>query len=263
MPLSAHEAIIKLGVALGYQLTDIEKGLCHGISVSWMKADLLHQQDKFITRIERIINENDTLVRQIQATKERLISGEGENEEDRALLEIMALYDSIALHQAPNDFSETFNHHYHQHDIEHISLFSQSEQLEAEGGLQPIYSQAVIFSKEEMFTYFEKLAETLTAIVPPLTEPLSFILGSGSHSISLNYDVGKKTWTFMDINQWPPRRIHDPAVLTNMICQSSGYLCERDKTMSSFCIQMFAKKSPETYIPVAEALALIKSRHPK
>jgi hypothetical protein len=243
MTLTAHEAIIELGKRLGYidTLVNIDRGLCAGISALWMKARLVHQDDRFNARIQRIIDETDTLAEQIEAVKRKVKAKEILSADDSNLLEILAFYDGIALHQSPDVFSETLGSSYRQKEMVKISDFSQSLALEASGGLREIHSQANVYSVTEISAYFKALADMLNSIAPPLTEPIGFVLSSHNHSISLCYDVTAKLWTFMDINWWPSKSMKHEVLLATHIRRSIGFKSSKDEGRSCFNVQVFAK----------------------
>ena len=107
---TAHEAILDLGIAMGYSTTikNFRMGVCHGVAVSWMNACLIHEEAKFNRRIERIISEGSSLVQQMADVNEKVKAKQPLTEGEDELMEMMAMYDSIALHQDPQEFPELF-----------------------------------------------------------------------------------------------------------------------------------------------------------
>ena len=239
--MQAHNAIVELGKSLSY--TSEDAGLCQGISVSWMKALLIGQGEVFKARIERIIHDREIIITQLRAVKQKVIDKTKLTPDELELLEIEPFYNSVFLHQKPEDFDGIFGNEVNTHDdITFISSFTQSQALEEANGLDEIYSQTNIYSNGEMNEYFSSMAKTINAIKPQLTEPLCFILGSSNHATSLSYDPKSKEWTFMDINQWPPKIIHDTNELTQYIRKAEGYQSQTNTELSCFTIRMFAKK---------------------
>ena len=89
MPITAHATIMKLASDLGYfkKVPTLKEGLCVGISTSWMKACLINQEAKFNHMIQRIIDENNSLVEQINAVKAKVMKKDTLNDNDNELFE--------------------------------------------------------------------------------------------------------------------------------------------------------------------------------
>ena len=257
-----HGRIIDLAIALGYG-NDLEKfgdvnfkaGMCQGISATWMMACLVRGEDKFKALIEKIINTNKKdLVRQINAVKAKVQQHGSLTNEERALLEISALYDNIMLHMYPGKFSEIFAIQYGQADVQNIAQFTQSKAFE-ESELAEINSRANIYSQDDMSEYFNQIQNSIEKLKPPpLKEPIGFMLRSRNHAVSLTYDMKNKTWHFMDINQWPPKSISakNTAELVTFIRKSAGYKSKSDKKLSTFSTQIFAKSNASNSVQLEE-----------
>jgi len=57
MKRSTHNAVIKLGLALGYPIDD--KGCCQGFTLKWLEACFINQETQFIERVQKISPDED------------------------------------------------------------------------------------------------------------------------------------------------------------------------------------------------------------
>ena len=259
-PVEAHQAVIDLGIELGYAnyvgtdgVNDIssmrsayEKGLCNGLAVSWMKSCLVNDQRTFNERIDfigknpahDITNRIETLrakAAEYNQSREKGTSAYQYTDEERELLEIPALYESISLHQSPSQFSTIFSDCLNQDDVEAISSISQSQSQE--NSMQEIHKlstpQAIIGSSSDIIKYFTELASSIKTVLPPgpnsptplAAPPICFNLASHNHAISLQYNVDNETWTYMDINRWPPKLNLTAEQLVMEVNKSAGFMC--------------------------------------
>jgi len=104
---SVHQSLINLAIKLGY--TQDDEGLCRGITLRCLEAYQLGEQDKFIKRINKIINIDnlDILIREAQ---EKVKQQEALSPHDLELLEILSFYDSLFLFSL-NTLSDGFCYH--------------------------------------------------------------------------------------------------------------------------------------------------------
>ncbi len=241
--------------------------MCLGISTLWMNANLIGEEAKFIARIERIrFVPTDTLKSQIIAVKDKVKANNKSDltDDDLALLEINAMYDSIALFQSPRLFPEALGGEYMQDDSIIVGEIAESDAIKDRGGLYQAYQQVIFGSntqgstgdESELSNYFKKMELMINGLSPPPEGSLCFLLSSGIHAISVKYDVEKKTWSIMDINQWSeymprsfvkgvssePRSALNTIDLVNTISKAEGF---NNAGMSTFTIKLFTTNNQE------------------
>ena len=203
--VDAHEALITLGIKLGY--TQNDEGLCHGLTIRWLEACLLDEQDKFITRINKII-ETKHLGEQIQKAQDKRKKHETLTTDDLENLDILPFYDSLILYHHPDVHHQIFNQALGQTDIAPISQLAASDAIQAQGELSSIYSEPNIYTENEIKDYLNEIQTMMmNNEINPNKKNCFMTLSSPGHSIGLFYQPGDEAWTFMDINQWPPSDI--------------------------------------------------------
>ncbi len=206
-----HEELIKFGILLGYVRTGDKgelKGICTGFTYAWLDAALIGDTKVFESRISRILEEKD-LPEKINAVREKVKQHEVLTDNDLDLLEVLGFYEKIALYHYARDFSREspsiFNRPLEQYDIEPLSQFASSKKLEELGGIVQVYSDLGIYTEEEVAAYLDNIAQSINSLTYETKTAIGVFLSSRQHGIGLTYDVTLKHWTFMDINQWPPK----------------------------------------------------------
>ncbi|MCP0913426.1 MULTISPECIES: ankyrin repeat domain-containing protein [Legionella] len=220
-----HTHVLEVGKRLGY-FEEKAKGVCHGFSVRWLEACLAGEEDekKFLARSEKIkeyYQLGEAFPEKITTLKKKIIASkkppteEDLNQEEQEIFDILAFYESLALYHQPGDYP-LFTEGLVQGEIEQISPIAASDSILKKGGLQQVYSQAMILSSTEMIKYFDEMAAFLDKNLNP-EQTVGFMLGNYNHAIALTYQQGKG-WRFMDINQYPPQAVkNDTNLLTTHI----------------------------------------------
>jgi len=199
---SAHRALITLANKLGY--TEDEGGLCHGMTLRCLEAYLLDEQDAFITRINTI-NNTDNLDGLICGVQEKVKRHEILTDDEPELLDIPAFYDSLFLYQKPRQYQKLFNQSLFQFHIDEISHLAGSKRIQENGGLSTRYSAPNCFTHQELKNYLGDIQAIFTnEALNTLQANIGILISSHNHKMGLFYQAKNDTWTFMDINQWPP-----------------------------------------------------------
>lgn len=135
----------------------------------------------------------------------------------RALMDMDAFLTGIFLRQNLELFPELYEDFSDRSAI--ASSLVTSVKLEEEGGLYEV--------KEASFcgVYNHKnLTDLLTSlqnhITEGLTKPISFMLGTNNHAISIGYDPNDKSWYLIDANYLPYQKISDLQTLAAQILKS-------------------------------------------
>ncbi|STX29189.1 Uncharacterised protein [Legionella beliardensis] len=196
--MALHRALLNLHNVLGYKETS---GLCHGFSLRWLEATFLGEQElkRFELRMALIqVIPHDLLLAKIQQTQSK--KGQNLNDEDNALLSILAFFDSLELFHSPEKYITLFEQNLNQNDISLISPVASSAMVEAQGHLKQIYSEPKILARDELYNYLHGLAYLINNNLKDNNKPVGFLLSSYNHAISLSY-TASLGWLFRDINQ--------------------------------------------------------------
>jgi ankyrin repeat protein len=189
----SQERLLKLYNDLGYSHPSWmsgEVGLCNGVTMSWLEACFLNQEEIFDARFTKINQYSNDL--------EKINSD---------VTDLRGFYDRLDLYMYPMKHPELFNAKYNQNDFELISKLAGSEQIQERGGIKKIYSESVVYNKEEIADYLDELARAFEKSAQyngSSQESFGIMLHNLNHAIGLSYkpNVG---WKLMDINQYPTK----------------------------------------------------------
>lgn len=182
---------------LGYDF-DAE-GVCFGISYMAMQAILAEELDVFDDRLVRLFN-----IKLEELEKYKKKSGT-EAPQLGPLSDIFAFLDGVNIYQEVYKLSELFEKDkapLTQNALSSIPL-TLSKKLEKQGGVDQITKFSGMYNKNELENYFlnfSKIIENTT-----ITRPITFILNSQGHAITLGYHPTKKIWSFTNANQLPSK----------------------------------------------------------
>ncbi|MBA2652435.1 MAG: ankyrin repeat domain-containing protein [Tatlockia sp.] len=199
-----HQDLICLGEGLGYK--SFSGGLCRGFSCMWMQAVFSGQETRFYERLNLIYSHKNhygcspfkRLIDLIEEAKICARQGELLTNEQTNLLEILAFYDGICLFLFPYEHRDLFNGSLTpQHNIESIFQFTKSAKLE-HANVSILLDKNYGFDRSTLSNYIDKLAEIL--ILNP--EQLVLLLGSGSHSVCLKYNINSFRWRILDTEEF-------------------------------------------------------------
>ncbi|MDR3443468.1 MAG: ankyrin repeat domain-containing protein [Legionella sp.] len=205
----AHQAIVELGCALGYVNNDERGGVCNGVTLAWISACMINEEEKFLKRIQRIEDDYEngaTLHLDIQQVKEKVKRHEHLTEDEEELLEIPAFFEQVALYQKPNGLSMFNDYTFYsqrKQDIAPISKMASSKAMETLGELSPIHSDISIYSIDDLENYLSDIEAEIVANGLRDENKIALLMRSGKHAIGLTYEPILKRWSVMDINVWP------------------------------------------------------------
>jgi ankyrin repeat protein len=201
--LDTYHDIFNFSKKIGYK---IHLGICHGISLRWIEACMLNQEDIFIKRIERLLNPRIDWDARIEAYKTNNLSSIGEGDKSE-LIDVLAFFDSLDLFQAPYIHQDLFGKHLTQNNIAPISTIASSDDIQDHGGLVEVLSCAHVLNQQELTKYLKDLQDIFEK-VDGNSQPhntYGIALSNHNHTIALAYTPEKRGWGFMDINQYPPK----------------------------------------------------------
>lgn len=207
MPQDVHISFCELGAALGYFPKEkMYEGWCNGLTLKWLEACFVNDEDTFYQRMQRILilNEDTAIVEKIDQVKEKVKRHDLLSDHDLELLDLLAFYENVELYHNPHHYYEIFNTFFHQTDVAQVSLLAASKKIESLGGLTNIYSEPGIYTKAEIAEYLNSLIQTIHHSGYSDQKPIGLVLQGFDHYIGLSYQVKNSSWKFMDINQWPP-----------------------------------------------------------
>jgi len=202
-----HIGALFRGELLGYLTTKEFKGVCHGVALTWLAACMIHDEKKYIQRIKNIVKQGDSLLETISLLREKVKQHQKLTDIELDLFEILSFYENLLLCHNPATHHDLFNGPLNQSSIEPISQLVLSDPLQAMGGLTTVNTQIGIYTKKTIAKYLNSIAESIDSVnyEPGNHTIIGLIFGSDIHSIGLNYDTQFRKWSFMDINQWPPK----------------------------------------------------------
>ena len=204
MPQTTHDAIVSFGRSLDYPIN--LKGCCTGFTLKWLEACFLHEEQQFKARVKIICASNHQLLKnQIFHTKAKISRGEKPSKAEYALSEIPAFYEGIELYLSAGNHDSIFGESVLFHNFAKISQFAASKKIEQLGGLTTIYTEAGIYTEEELTKHLDNLKNAIKYH----QQNVGILLINYNHVIGLHYDIKNQTWSVMDINQWPPYQSDD------------------------------------------------------
>jgi len=208
-----HMEIVQLGIKLGYFANDL--GACRGITLAWISACLTSEkaEDKFLYFTKKITDEGLVIYDKIIEMQGKFSRKEKLSEDEKELFQYLAFYEQISLYLNPDEYTKFFDKKLTQVDIENISMLANSELLEKKGGISLIYSEPGIYTKNEIQSYLEALAQSLNVY----EGTIAICLGSCNHTIGLTYNTKNHRWRFLDINYGKPEELAVDAISEKII----------------------------------------------
>ena len=213
-----HQKIVNLGVLLGY-FPDA-KGCCTAFTLKWLEACMLNEEHLFNQRVKTITNSFNivssikslfsknpvnTLLQQINDTKEKVKQHQQLDDNEVNLLEILAFYENMALIQFPEKALEIYSD---KQLIENLPIITASDKMTTLGVLTTVYSTLGDYSiPKNTDKFLDHLSQAIETTNYSEQTTIGFTLTASNHAIGLTYQTHSKCWTFMDINQWPSIKI--------------------------------------------------------
>ena len=208
-------SLSNLGLRLGF-LEDIKSNntekdasqnnifeFCHGFSLKWLEYSLLKEEVSFLELVSQIMLYGDELYIKIKSAQMK--TKDALTQEDKTLLTIFSLYESLVLYQYPtrkNNISLT------QCNIEMISHLVAQEPIRNIGGLKTIYTSLNIYTIKHISTSlsnFRQIAQqaysNCLAYARLENSVVGFKLGSADHSIGMIYNIKDDCWQIGNINK--------------------------------------------------------------
>jgi hypothetical protein len=193
--------LLKLGQTLGYPLN--KEGLCQGFSGMLSQAWLVNDTKTFFKRlnfIETYNNDFERLKTDIDKAREHAKNNRYADldETTMLLLEIPAFYDGVELYLMPHQHKDLLaNDAITQENIDTIYSLVRPKQLEQDN-VSIVLNKPYAFDRRSLINYLEDLKKTLGS--QGSTAPI--FLRSGEHTVSLRYSEQKKTWQYVDTNDF-------------------------------------------------------------
>jgi hypothetical protein len=197
--------LLKKGESLGYWKD--APGVCNGLTLKWIEACLLGQENVFDARMREILSSpNSSMEDRIKNIKEKIGRGGSASAEEKEHLRILGFYEGIKLYQSPEKHFDVFNKILNQDDFEEVSKIAGSDQILDQGGLTRIYSHDNLFPGKtreavclEIRNYLNDLVERLNN-TDPAHPNVTFHLANEGHAMGLMYNTQTKMWRFKDPN---------------------------------------------------------------
>jgi ankyrin repeat protein len=174
-------------------------GVCHGVALNWLDSMLTGQQSEFNHLMMKVLDDPDLL----EKINEDIDPYKKIRDDAQELLQLIGLFENIAVSQDPTSHSNRFNDVVFQQNIDQISKVSSSEKLKSLGGFFQVYSEAGIYSKIELINYLHHIATSIYTVGYRQETVLGISLMTCIHSVGLSYNTSSRRWAIMDVNQWP------------------------------------------------------------
>lgn len=225
---------------LGYDI-DLT-GLCFGISNMARQAYLAGEIDKFGKRIRyfQYLSANE-----LNLLKHNKIGGFLIDNEGSSSWELWAFLDGVCLYQTPSQYRHLFkNKGFSQLERAAITLITPSQMEHPE---KRMYQSPQTFSG--IYTRVE-LHEFINSLATHLSVPVSFILNSHNHSVSLNFEPSTKQWLLIDPNKLPGIKFDDPSqnVNTEDLVNQLIHSFNASGNHVGFAAELFVNKTNQTQL---------------
>lgn len=208
---------------MGWRIS--ERGACYGITMMWIQAVLVGEEEKFYQRFERICRLPDYHFN--LETKELILNkfykGIKLDKYEEEFLDIYSFMFGVSLYQNPEhhdekvDFQKIFGQELKQRQAEEISQVAQSEKLKERKGLKQCTMNLQALNLLELKDYFNDLSLLAKEIQ---TQQLSdeektsktkndivIRFGDYNHSIGFRYDITQQCWFICDPNHMPLQKV--------------------------------------------------------
>lgn len=230
-----HGTLISLMKKLGYKSN--ERGVCFGYAHMGMQALLANDLKLFNERVELMcsINEGqltdkieDAKRKSVHLVQEAKLAGiplknfsiaDKLTPEERALIDITAFSEGVELYQNTSLYKYLFDKKLESdQDTKAAVAIVASDSLKEKGNIANPLRFIGNYDQNELTQYFKSLKETILATSPPFTHPMSLILCSGNHAISVGFVDNQ--WVFIDANSIPTEYIRDDIIIAEKVLKA-------------------------------------------
>lgn len=262
-----HIRIMSRMRSLGYSPSD--RGICFGVSHMAVLAILANEINKFSERLELLDkytpdelaikvrderknqisllnNKRETTPKNVEAKDlkldvkgKRTMSEKSDafhNEDGNVILGIPAFFDGIELLNQSYAHQKLFGtkKSYPFQDAESVFPFIQSKKVEELGGVENVGSCSGVYRMTELFSYFINIKIYIDEI------PFAMTLNDSRHAIAIGYDTNTKSWTFIDVNQFPIKYSLNTWELTDLVLKAFS---DKEETVFSTTFYTTKKNS--------------------
>lgn len=254
-----HDALVTLGLHLNYPID--KEGICMGVSVAWISACMIGEEAAFKHRVSNVLKSKpDELSANILTAKMQNAKGEDLSARQQDLIDILAFYEMVHLHQSPIQLKEWFSASYQQSNIDDISKLSSSLKMQSKGGLLTVHHDSAIYSQAQLFDYLTAVTNGLNSLSYQNDTQIGFILNGltqhGGHVVGLAYDTKNAQWKYFDINYGVPK-VYTIEQLAKKIHQL--YRADMDESMLS--IRVMTTQNDHNKDKLKKVLGTLKENH--
>lgn len=217
-----QKVIMDRMAAAGYHIST--EGLCYGISHMSLQAFLDNDMHSFNHRLKQIYSTPVENFKDNCANLRRQYTAllkEGKHQQatelNQTIIDFMAFFDGVVLHQAPYNQQHLFDNPIYGQDAQRTMEMILPDTLKVEGKNPCIIKAfAGTYTKEELVEYLTLLQHHLGE------KSFALSLHSTGHSINLNYNCETKRWLLVDPNILPGQEYIHPELLANRLMYSYG-----------------------------------------
>src|SRR5262249_38508443 len=119
------------------------------------------------------------------------------SEDERLCMTIPVFLEGVTIHQKHDLYLHKDDEASTEQGDAILATLTLPQALEKKGGISKLDTFSGIYQQEDLVKYFKSLRQILEEDTP-FPHPMSFILASSNHAISVGYDPKKKNWVLIN-----------------------------------------------------------------
>lgn len=202
-----------------------DQGICFGLAHMGMQAILsrdIARFDKRLEEIRKIPSEtfNSTIEEVMQQKKENERENKGGKQITNEIIsEVPAFFDGIEIYHQAYLYPYLFEQR--KKPLTQNAMLASSlvlsKELEKKGGISKVDSFVGTYTLTRLEDYFSGLEKTADDMIPRLDEPITLVLNSVKHTITVAYDAIEKQWLFIDAHNLPTQYVKNASEIANLV----------------------------------------------
>src|SRR3989344_1661439 len=239
--LITHERLLQSMEKMGYQVD--ENGMCFGFACMGMQAilaDDLETYNRRLEALEKIPLEN--LVSDIDNIKKKVRAKQSLTEDEEIILSIPAFFDGVALYFHPDQYPSFFEKETRPRTQNAELTFPRAlshklttqEEKEEKVNVEKAGSFSGIYNLQKLKGYFKILRTTIEE--QKYNQPISFILVSSTHAVTVGYDPKRDCWQWIDASNAEEIKTDDKIAERVMNAFS-------ENSITTFSTEVYCKKT--------------------
>lgn len=241
--ISYHNHLVNQLTVLQYR--NVGRGVCYGLAAAGLQAILLRDTESFDNRIRDLYKIKPAILPyHIQLARNEWKSKKYPalntlSDKTRLLLELSGFFDTVAIYQGPQDYSQWFPK---AHEVRHQQPLTElkmvlPEKLKKEGGLCITANFSGAYTVHELYKIFSSLRTQLKK--HHADYPVGFMLANMNHAFTIGYDPAINKWMLIEADQGPTQFYNDFALSRKInalfsknkitVCNTKIYLTKKNE----------------------------------